>query len=180
MSTLEYVINTYLNQIYSRVYVVVNGIFEAVFCTLLFSLAVNFYGSRRTCRCTENRTHAASPCSSYVRSSHLPQLFARSFSQHSQYFLSEYLDVPWLWITLFKYFFFSCICWPCTAQIVSLFTLSIFVCSLILFPLWFFRLSSTLITSSLGGGGGTDSLRFKVYSILSVLDRSSEVEVWRQ
>ena len=40
-----------------------------------FPLEGTFYRSRRICLCLENRTPAASLCSSHIRSSHLPWLF---------------------------------------------------------------------------------------------------------
>jgi len=112
----------------------------------VFSLAVTFHCSRRVCPCMETWPSAASFCRSHFRYSHLPQLFARSFpSTHSMSFQNLQLCLDCKWIPVFNDFFF----FPTFSDLVDLqywgWLHFRFHCSLTLFPVCFYRVSSILL-----------------------------------
>ena len=110
--------------------------FSRSFSASCFSLAVTFYRSRRIYLCLKNETRASSFWSSHIRTRHLHSLFACSFSQHSQHFISETSAVSSLWKLVFIDFLLR-IFWPSKPEVLGLFTLSIsplfdFITSLLL------------------------------------------------
>ena len=115
------------------------------FASCCFSLAVTFYRSRRICLCMETKRGAVSFCRPHFRDTHLPYLITCSFrSTHSMSFQILQLSLDCEFLFLMTYF-------SAFSDLVDLkywgWLHFRFHCSLTLFPVCFYRFSSTLLAS---------------------------------